>query len=50
MGSGTMGVAAVQNGCNFVGIEKMSGPGYFETAQGRIEAEQAKLRQLEMIA
>jgi len=36
MGSGTMGIAAVQNGCNFVGIEKWDKPGYFPTAQGRI--------------
>jgi site-specific DNA-methyltransferase (adenine-specific) len=48
MGSGTMGVAAVQNGCNFIGIEKEPGPGYFETAQQRIEAERTKACQAEM--
>ena len=37
MGSGTMGVAAVNNGCNFIGIEKLPGPKYFETAQKRIQ-------------
>ena len=37
MGSGTMGIAAVKNGCDFIGIEKMDGPGYFPTAQERIQ-------------
>lgn len=48
MGSGTMGVAAVNNGCNFIGIERMPGPGYFETAQERIAEAQSKPRQLAM--
>jgi len=34
MGSGTTGVAAVQAGCNFIGIEK--DPGYYEIAVDRI--------------
>ena len=37
MGSGTMGVAAVQNGCDFIGVENMGEIGYFPTAQERIE-------------
>jgi DNA modification methylase len=41
-GSGTMGVAAVNNGCNFIGIEKLDKPGYFPTAQGRIAEAQAQ--------
>jgi site-specific DNA-methyltransferase (adenine-specific) len=45
MGSGTMGVAAANNGCNFIGIEKLSGPGYFPTAQERIAEAQAKMNQ-----
>ena len=36
MGSGTTGVAAVRAKRRFVGIEL--DPGYFETAQGRIQA------------
>ena len=48
MGSGTMGIAAVQNGCNFIGIEKLPGPGYFETAQERIAEALAKARQMEL--
>ena len=35
MGSGTTGVAAVQMGCKFIGIEKE--PMYFEIACNRIE-------------
>lgn len=34
-GTGTMGLAALQNGCNFVGIEKM--PQYAEIARQRLE-------------
>lgn len=34
MGSGTMGIAAVEHGCSFIGFEKM--PAYFEIAQRRI--------------
>jgi len=45
MGSGTMGIAAVNNGCNFVGIEKLDGLGYFPTAQKRIAEAQAKMNQ-----
>jgi len=48
MGSGTMGIAAVQNGCNFIGIEKLPGPGYFETAQERIAEALAKAHQMEL--
>lgn len=36
-GSGTMGLAALQNGCSFLGIEKM--PKYYEIAQKRLAAE-----------
>jgi DNA modification methylase len=48
MGSGTMGIAAVQNGCNFIGIEEMPGQGYFATAEQRIEEEMNKPRQLSL--
>jgi len=48
MGSGTMGVAAVNNGCNFIGIERMDKPGYFPTAQKRIAEAQAAPRQAGM--
>jgi site-specific DNA-methyltransferase (adenine-specific) len=40
MGSGTTGVACVQTGRNFIGIEL--DPGYFAIAQKRIEAAQAQ--------
>jgi len=55
LGSGTMGVAAVRNGCNFIGIERMPGPGYFETAQERIgealeKAKEPQQLQLEVTA
>jgi len=43
MGSGTMGIAAVQNGCSFVGIERLDKPGYFPTAQERIAEVQPRL-------
>lgn len=46
MGSGTMGVAAVQNGCNFIGIECV--PEYFEMAQKRIKEAQGKAAQLHL--
>jgi hypothetical protein len=36
LGSGTMGIAAVENGCGFVGIER--DPGYFAIAEKRIAA------------
>lgn len=44
-GSGTMGVAAVNNGCNFIGIEKLNELGYFPTAQKRIAEAQEKARE-----
>jgi DNA modification methylase len=47
-GSGTMGVAAVQNGCNFIGIEKLNEPGYSPTAQERIAEALAEPRQTAM--
>lgn len=37
MGSGTMGLAALNNGCSFIGIEKMPGQEYFATAEERIK-------------
>ena len=46
MGSGTTGVACVQTGRNFIGIE--IDPGYFEIAKQRIEAAQAEVVQLEL--
>jgi site-specific DNA-methyltransferase (cytosine-N4-specific) len=46
MGSGTMGLAALQNGCGFIGVEKMPGQGYFATAQQRIEQARREGRQL----
>jgi len=42
MGSGTTGVACVQTGCNFIGIE--IDRGYFEIAERRIAEAQAQLR------
>jgi len=42
MGSGTTGVACVQTGRRFVGVEL--DPGYFEIARRRIEAAQQQLR------
>jgi site-specific DNA-methyltransferase (adenine-specific) len=41
MGSGTMGLAALQNGCDFIGIEKMQK--YYDIARQRIEAAQPAL-------
>jgi DNA modification methylase len=41
MGSGTTGVACVQLGRNFIGIEKE--PKYFEIAQKRIEQAQQQM-------
>ena len=43
MGSGPCGVACVQTGRNFIGIE--IDPGYFEIAQQRIEAAQNEMIQ-----
>jgi site-specific DNA-methyltransferase (adenine-specific) len=45
MGSGTTGVACVEMGREFVGIELDAG--YFDQAQKRIEA--AKVQQLELL-
>lgn len=42
MGSGTTGVACVQTGRNFIGIE--IDPGYFEIAKKRIEDAQLQMR------
>lgn len=44
MGSGTTGVACVQTGRNFIGIE--IDPGYFEIAKKRIEQAQPRLEGL----
>jgi DNA modification methylase len=41
MGSGTTGVACVQTGRNFIGIE--IDPGYFAIAERRIKAAQMQL-------
>jgi DNA modification methylase len=46
MGSGTTGVACVQTGRNFIGIE--IDPGYFEIAKARIEKAQAEMVQREL--
>ena len=58
MGSGTMGIAAIQNGCDFVGIEKFpvaerdindkDNPDYYRIAKERIEKAQAEMVQEEM--
>lgn len=40
MGSGTTGVAALNTGRDFIGIEK--DPGYFEIARKRIEEAQGQ--------
>jgi hypothetical protein len=45
-GSGTMGLAAIANGCDFIGIEKMDK--HFATMKARVEAEQQKPRTLRM--
>jgi len=36
MGSGTMGLAALAYGCQFIGIEKLDAPGYYPTAAARL--------------
>jgi len=46
MGSGRTGIAAVQAGFNFIGIE--INPDYFEIAKARIEAAQQEMIQAEM--
>lgn len=46
MGSGTTGVACVETGRNFIGIEKE--PSYYAIAEARIEKAAAALQQLEM--
>lgn len=43
-----MGLAALKNNCNFVGIEKLDEPGYFPTAQERIAEVLAEPRQIGM--
>lgn len=48
MGSGTTGVACVNTGRNFIGIEK--DPGYFEIAKKRIEEAQQMPQQLNIEA
>ena len=45
-GSGTTGVACVETGRSFIGIE--IDKGYFEIAQQRIETAQAEMVQAEM--
>lgn len=47
MGSGTTGVACVNTGRNFIGIEQDAG--YFEIAQRRIQEAQNKARQLTLL-
>jgi hypothetical protein len=47
MGSGTMGIAALEHGVSFIGIEKM--PKYFEIARARIEQAQQAARQLQLV-
>jgi DNA modification methylase len=46
MGSGTMGIAAWNNGCNFIGIDNV--PEYVEIAETRIEKAQRMGRQLRL--
>lgn len=46
MGSGTMGLAALANGCNFVGIERMEK--YYVLAKTRIETEQDRPKTMAM--
>jgi DNA modification methylase len=48
MGAGTMGIAAKNNGRNFIGIEKE--PEYFAIAEKRIHAAQAAPQQMEIAA
>lgn len=48
MGSGTTGVACVQTGRNFIGIE--IDKGYFDIAKARIEKAQAEMQQLTLEA
>ncbi len=47
MGSGTTGVACVNTGRNFIGIEL--DPGYFEIAQSRIRAAEREMVQLKLV-
>ena len=46
-GAGTMGLAAVQNGCDFIGIEKE--PEYCGIARRRIDEARQKARQLGLV-
>lgn len=48
MGSGTTGVACVNTGRNFIGIEKDAG--YYAIAEKRIAEAQSRARQLEFVA
>lgn len=48
MGSGTTGVACVNTGRNFIGIEKDAG--YYAIAEKRIQEAQSRARQLEFVA
>ena len=47
VGSGTMGLAALQNGCSFIGIDAV--PKYIAIAQERIAAAQAEMIQARMV-
>ncbi len=47
MGSGTTGVACIETGRNFIGIEKDAG--YFAVAEQRLADAAAKLHQLELV-
>ena len=46
MGSGTMGLAALKNDCDFVGIEKLEK--YYHLSKTRIEAEQERPKTMRM--
>jgi DNA modification methylase len=50
MGVGSFGVAAMNTGRDFIGIEKDTEHGYFEIAARRIEAARVAPRQLELFA
>jgi DNA modification methylase len=43
MGSGTMGLAALEYGNDFIGIERMNEPGYFPAAVERMAQKQPRL-------
>jgi DNA modification methylase len=44
MGSGTMGLAALAYGCDFIGMEKEDRPGYYPTATARLADAQEQPR------